>query len=334
MNDLGGDTLSRFTKHELGIVQVRIPMGPTFWMNSYLIPDSDGYSIIDPGMYTEEVVQLWQDESEEIGFQLKQIKKIVVTHHHPDHYGLSGWLQEQSGAPVYLSKLADEQVKALWGGQRPLMTYFLETYRQNGLPAELYEQLKEQLADNLLQVLPHANTTIINEGESIQLGELKLEIIHTPGHAAGHLSFYSEEHELIFVGDTVMPDSLPDTCYVAEEYDANPISSYIETLNKLKRYKVKKAFPGHHQPFLNFSERLSQLEQLNKDRQQKVVEQFTAEEWKTAYEAYFGVFEPIDALIQKRFHYTETLSRVRYAFAEGLIEQKEASSIITYRKLT
>ncbi|MNI22036.1 hypothetical protein D3C73_755820 [compost metagenome] len=62
-------------------------------------------------------------------------------------------------------------------------------------------------------------------------------------------------------------------------------------------------------------------------------DQFTTDEWKTAYEAYYGVFEPVPALIQKRFHFTETLSRVRYALSEGLIEYTEQNGVVKYRKV-
>ena len=326
--------LGYYTVHEHGVYQVRLPMGEGFWMNSYLLPDGDGYSIIDPGFYTEEIVKVWENVSEELGFSLQQINMIIVTHHHPDHYGLSGWLQQKSSAPVYVSELADQQIKALWGRERPLLNYFLETFRNNGVPQELYEGLEAQLADNLSQVLPHATTTIVHEGDILTVGALQLELIHIPGHAAGHLALYNPEHKLIFVGDEVMPDSLPDTCYVADEYDANPIQSYIDSLYKLKRYEVSKAFPGHHQPFTNFSERLEQLEHLNEERQQKVVAQFTEDKWITTYDAYYGVFEPIAALIQKRFHFTETLSRLRYAWKLGHIEQREEAGVLKYRKRT
>ena len=326
------DLLSHYTLHPHGIYQIRLPMGSSFWMNSYLIPDGDGYTIIDPGFNTEEIINLWHKVSREIGFTFNQIRKIIVTHHHPDHYGLSGWFQQHSNAPVYVSSLAKQQIEGLWGEGRPLVSFFLETYRKNGIPERLYEQLEENLIDNIQQVLPHATTTILDKGQAIQIGDSTYEVLLIAGHAAGHLALYSKELKIIFVGDQVMPDSSPDTCYVADEYDVNPIQSYIQSLNSLKGYDVRMAFPGHHQPFHHFIERLEQLKQLNEERQQKVEKQFTVDEWKTAYEAYYGVFEPVPALIQKRFHFTETLSRVRYALLNGLIEQTEQAGVVKYKK--
>jgi glyoxylase-like metal-dependent hydrolase (beta-lactamase superfamily II) len=324
--------MSQITLHPHGIYQVRLPMANPPWMNSYLVPDGDGYALIDPGFNTEAVIELWQSVAKEIGLSFDRIRKILVTHHHPDHYGLAGWFQQQSGAPVYVSTLAKRQIEGLWGEGRPLVAHFLETYRQNGMPADLLAQLKEQLENNLHQVLPHATLTTLDEGETIRIGDTVFQVLHVPGHAAGHSAFYSEDWQVIFIGDEVMPDSLPDTCFVSDEFDPSPIRSYIESLDKLHPYQVQWAFPGHHQPFAHFRERLAQLHRLNAERQQKVVDQFAADTWKTVYEAYYGVFEPVSSLIQKRFHFTETISRVRYALSQGLIEQTEQNGILKYRK--
>lgn len=325
--------MSDYTLHPHGIYQVRLPMGNPAWMNSYLIPDGDGYTLVDPGFNTPAVIALWERVSAELGFRFQQIRNILVTHHHPDHYGLAGWFQQQSGAPVYVSTIAKQQIEALWGEGRPLVAFFLETYRRNGLPQPIYDELALQLHNNLQQVLPQAQLSILDEGESIAIGDTVFEVLHVPGHAAGHNAFYSREWRVIFVGDQVMPDSLPDTCYVSDAYDPSPIHSYLASLDKLAPYEVELAFPGHHQPFAHFRERLEQLKQLNSERQQKVEAQFADGQWKTAYEVYFGAFEPVPALMQKRFHFTETLSRVRYALARGLIEQSEqgADGVWHYR---
>ncbi|SFL00595.1 Glyoxylase, beta-lactamase superfamily II [Paenibacillus sp. 1_12] len=325
--------MSHYTLHPHGIYQIRLPMGNPPWMNSYLLPDGNGYTLIDPGFNTEAIIALWHEISKDIRFTWDQIRKIIVTHHHPDHYGLAGWFQQHSHAPVYVSTIAKKQIEGLWGEGRPLVSLFLETYQKNGLPEDLIEQLGELLKKNVQQVLPHPTLTTLDEGETIQIGDATFEVLHIPGHAAGHSALYSKDLQVIFVGDQVMPDSLPDTCYVSDEFDPNPIHSFIQSLDKLKPYSVQLAFPGHHQPFAHFGERLEQLKELNAERQQKVVDQFTTEEWKTAYEAYYGVFEPVPALIQKRFHFTETLSRVRYALSEGLIEQTEQNGIVKYRKV-
>lgn len=324
--------MSDYSLHPHGIYQIRLPMGNPAWMNSYLLPDGDGYALIDPGFSTEAAIAYWHEVSAEIGFTFDQIRKIIVTHHHPDHYGLAGWFQRQSHAPVYVSSLAKQQIEAIWGAGRPLIAFFLDTYRRNGLPQELHAQLRNQWEGTAQQVLPQAELTLLDEGQTLQIGDTVFEVLSIPGHAAGHNALYSKDWQIIFVGDQVMPDSLPDTCYVAERFDPSPVHSFIQSLDKLKPYTVQLAFPGHHQPFAHFSERLEQLEALNAERQQQVVDQFTADSWKSAYEAYYGVFEPVPALIQKRFHFTETLSRVSYALTQGLIEETEQDGVLKYRQ--
>ncbi|WP_135546364.1 MBL fold metallo-hydrolase [Paenibacillus cymbidii] len=323
--------MSDYTLHSHGIYQIRLPMGNPPWMNSYVLPDGDGFTLIDPGFNTEEIVAFWQETGPRIGLDFGKIRQILVTHHHPDHYGLAGWFQQQSGAPVYISTVAKRQIEGIWGEGRRLVPLFLDTYYRNGLPQLLVEQLREQWDSSISRVLPKPSLTVLDEGGKVRVGDIELEVLGIPGHAAGHNAFYSREWQAIFVGDQVMPDSLPDTCYVSDEFDTNPIRSFLDSLDKLQPYAVQLAFPGHHQPFSHFAERLEKLRQLNAERQRKVEAQLIGGEWKSAYEAYYDVFEPVPSLVQKRFHFTETISRIRYALSRGIIEQTVQEGVLKYR---
>lgn len=74
-----------------GVLQVSVPMGlPLRQVNSYLLPDKDGrVTVIDPGPHTPAAELAWQEVLETLGLTWTQVRDIVVTHHHPDHYGLS-----------------------------------------------------------------------------------------------------------------------------------------------------------------------------------------------------------------------------------------------------
>ena len=98
------------------IYQIKVPLPfPLRWVNSYLIRGRAGWTVIDPGLHSEETERVWEEARERIGFAWPDVVRIVLTHHHPDHYGMSGWLQERSKAPVYISRLGMEQAQAFWG---------------------------------------------------------------------------------------------------------------------------------------------------------------------------------------------------------------------------
>ncbi len=68
------------------------------------IRGSDGYTVIDPGLHTPDAEALWEQVLQERGIGFEHVEQIVLTHHHPDHYGMAGWFQERTGAPVLLSE--------------------------------------------------------------------------------------------------------------------------------------------------------------------------------------------------------------------------------------
>ena len=85
-----------------GIFQVQLPLPfPLRIVNCYVLPDGEGWTIIDAGINYPEGRAAWQVALDELGIAPKSIRQIILTHAHPDHYGMAGWLAEQSGAPVW-----------------------------------------------------------------------------------------------------------------------------------------------------------------------------------------------------------------------------------------
>ena len=71
-------------------------------VNAYLIQGDSGYLLVDAGWNTEESFDSLQKQMAEMGANVKDISQIVVTHVHPDHYGLAGRVKRMSGARLAL----------------------------------------------------------------------------------------------------------------------------------------------------------------------------------------------------------------------------------------
>lgn|GEM_PF-165065 len=108
-------------EHENGWLQVKVPLPYSLkWVNAYLLPgEGEGdWSLIDPGLHTGEAENVWLAVMQSRGIAWDGIARIVLTHHHPDHYGLAGWFQERTGAPVWMSRKAHETARWMWGRDR------------------------------------------------------------------------------------------------------------------------------------------------------------------------------------------------------------------------
>ena len=129
------------------------------------------------------------------------LEKLVLTHHHFDHSGGAKAVCERFGVTAYA---------------HPLEMRLLEE-EQPGLP-----------------VSP------IREGEFVELGEVRLEAILTPGHSPGHLSFWWEEERILLGGDNVL---LPSTTAVTAP--RGNLGDYLESLEKVKKLAPRLIYPGH-----------------------------------------------------------------------------------------
>src|SRR5690554_6240738 len=85
------------------IYKLRLPL--PFRLNHvhcYLVEGNDGWSVIDAGINMEPSREQWAGALRALNLKWRDVRSIYVTHHHLDHYGAAGWLQEQTGAPVFM----------------------------------------------------------------------------------------------------------------------------------------------------------------------------------------------------------------------------------------
>ncbi|MCZ8513299.1 MBL fold metallo-hydrolase [Paenibacillus filicis] len=306
------------TRHE-EVLQVKVPLPfPLRWVNSYLLRGKDGWTLIDPGLRTDAAEALWDEALAACGIAAGDIARIVLTHHHPDHYGLAGWFQMRSGAPVLLSADGLEQARRLWGGGQPMTEQLLALFREHGLPAELALPMREHMDGFVPSVSPQPEVTPLAAGETVRLGDDVYEAIATPGHAAGHLCLYRAETETMFCGDHVLPQISPNVGYLPGGIDENPLASYLESLQRISRYAVKRAFPGHREPFGHLTQRALELIRHHDERLEAM--RSLLDSPLTAYEVCRLAFGERLTLHQLRFALSETLAHLIWLREAGKVQ--------------
>lgn len=315
-NEQGVET----TEWEDGWIQVKVPLPFSLrWVNSYLIPDGDGYVMIDPGLRTQEAIAAWDLVLERYQLTSSHIKRIVLTHQHPDHYGLAGYFQERSGAPVYMTRETFAYTQRWWGEEGAAASSELSAlFRAHGMPDGLADDIENNFASFYEHVTPHPEPTFIEAGGQMRFGGLDWELIGANGHAEGQLLFYSPEREIILCGDQVMPRITPNVSVVPGE-DEDPLASFLDSLEELGRLKVRLAFPGHRDPFANFAERTEELRRHHERRLAGMLEEL--ERPRTGFELcelHFGTRLRTNPH-NLRFAMAETLAHLYYLERRGLV---------------
>src|SRR5262245_5550574 len=177
-----------------GIYQIQLPLPFALRIvNCYLLRDGDGWTIVDSGLNYPPGQAAWLAAFDALGIREDSIARIVLTHAHPDHYGMAGWLAERTGAPVLLSPVEQAFAAYVWGSADPAIQAVAELFRRHAMPADLVAAVCEQMAVVRPMTRPLVQTTTLAPGARLRVGAREFQAISTPGHSDGHLAFYCAE---------------------------------------------------------------------------------------------------------------------------------------------
>ena len=311
-----------------GIFQVQLPLPfPLRIVHSYVLRDGDGWTIIDTGINYSAGRAAWQAALAELKIAPQAIRRIILTHAHPDHYGMAGWLAEQSSAPVQLAPLEQEFVRTVWHAGAANEQAIVDFFQSHGMPAELAEQVRHSTAETRAMTLPWPATSVIEPGESLQIGARRFRVIATPGHSDQHLVFYCAEERLLLCGDAVLIKITPNIS-LWPHGRPDPLADYLQSLDRLAALPVDLALPGHGPLIRAFGERLTELRAHHHERLE-IMEQVTGG-GAAAFSICTAVF-PTSALSphQLRFAMAETLAHVEYLVGVGRLARDSG----IYRRL-
>ncbi|MCS6827031.1 MAG: MBL fold metallo-hydrolase [Caldilinea sp.] len=315
-----------------GIHRVRLPLPFALnHVNCYLLEDGDGWTVLDTGLHRPEIYAGWQAAFTQLGIALDDVRRIIVTHMHPDHIGLAGRLQRETGATVFMSPREWEVAEAAWvHGER--QDEALPAYlRRVGAPPEVGAIVasQQQKLRQMTQPTP-VNVAFLNPGETIAMAGRRFEVIHAPGHADGQIIFYAPSDRLMLCGDQVLQQITPNIG-LWPSTQPNPLKRYMDSLRSLMALDVAVALPGHHAPITDWRGRLCELLRHHEERLE--VAYAAAADGATALEASYAIFN-FDRLTphEIRFAVAEALAHLEYLAEEGRLERYEKDGFVAYRE--
>jgi glyoxylase-like metal-dependent hydrolase (beta-lactamase superfamily II) len=252
-----------------GITQFRLPMTgtPLGHVNSYLVEDDDGPTLVDCGWKADDVVAALETGLRERGLGLSDVRRLTVTHHHFDHYGLAGTLL-RAGVPELAMHQRD------WDVARDHLpdaaAFDAESDRwleRNGYPVE------PSAADDFYAQRTELTepTRTLADGERIG----RLRALWTPGHTPGHLCFIDERSGRMLTGDHVLD---PVTPHVGIWIDGrgDPLGDYLASLRKVAASGLTRALPAHGEPFDDLGRRVGELIAHHERREQQILDALAA----------------------------------------------------------
>lgn len=301
-------------------------------VNCYLLQDEDGWTIVDCGLNRPEVRDAWLSAWGELGIALNDIRRIVLTHMHPDHFGLAGWLQQQSGAPVLLSPREAEVARITWiedlnEERAAAVDRYMHTA---GVTPDVAHIIVSQQDHLRTLTFPHPHTIgTIGSGETIRMGGRSFLAIHAPGHADGQLIFYCADDRLLLCGDQVLQRITPNIG-VWPTTQPDPLGRYLQSLAELSELDINIALPGHYAPITDWRGRIAELQVHHAERLEAMYA--AAQAGATALDVSLAVFD-YDRFSQHevRFAVAEALAHLEYLADQGRLQRCEEPGGRSYR---
>lgn len=231
-------------------------------INIYVIDEGDGWAVIDTGYDTKKSRALWESWIDG-PLRGKPITKVFMTHHHPDHIGLIGWLRER-GAEVFASRTSFILSRMLLlDRQEEWPDAVVAFYKAAGMEEDvLRARLKERPFNFADCVYPiGTGFTGLQSGETLRLGGRRWRLKTGGGHAPEQVTFWSEDDPLVITADAVLPGISPNIGVYPTEPNADPLAEWFAACRMyLEMARADHlALPGHKRVFTGLPVRISQL---------------------------------------------------------------------------
>ena len=245
------------------------------WMLRDQIDGVEGWTIVDCGIANDETRTAWEAI---FATQLDgmPVLRVIVTHMHPDHIGLSQWLCEKWKVPLWISMT--DYLTAQWLsckeggaaiGARAGGGGSADHFQKHGLttPEDLEKiRARSNYYSNMVPGVPRQYRRIL-DGEFIEIGGRIWEVIMGYGHAPEHASLFCKELNVLISGDMLLPRISTNVSVYDADPDADPLGLYLQSLDRyLPLPDDALILPSHGKPFNGMKPRIAQLKAHHDER--------------------------------------------------------------------
>jgi glyoxylase-like metal-dependent hydrolase (beta-lactamase superfamily II) len=321
-----------------GLYQLRVPIpnNPLGWVLPYLIEGRDGWTLVDSGWNVPEAFDSLEQQLNDAGVGFAKLKTLLVTHIHPDHYGLAGQVKERSGATVIIHQRERDLIRSRYRNPEQLLATMGEWLVMNGVPVDTMHDLQTSAMPVRAFVDPVEPDRVVWGGERLEIGRFEFEVWWTPGHSPGHICFLERGKKFILTGDHVLPTITPNIS-VHPQQQGNPLGDYIASLQRLDDLDVDLVLPAHEYSFKDLRGRLKGIEHHHDERLGEMID-CAGDGARTGYEIarrvkwVTGTYDSFNPWMQ-RAALGETIAHLDYLVIENRLQKFMENGVQFYRRL-
>lgn len=247
-------------------VPLPLPNDGLHAVNVYLLEglaEDGGLVMVDGGWAIPEARKALEEALATLDRDLGEIRDILVTHVHRDHYTQAVDLRRLLGCRVHLGA-GERRGLELLNEMRGGLGSALRTLREAGA-ADLAGTVQREYPDLYVREDWEQPDRWLT-AQTLRFGDSELKVVPTPGHTQGHVVFLDERRELLFSGDHVLPRITPSIGFEAADPGGRPLASYLDSLHLMTRYADARLLPAHGPVTDSAHSRVAELIAHHEDR--------------------------------------------------------------------
>lgn len=230
------------------------------YVNTYLLT-GEPLTLIDTGSR----VGFTADDLEALlgraGYAMSDIRQLILTHRHIDHFGLAQEVRRRSGATVVSSRV-DGPLMARWEESAREWRGDLKRHGAAfGIPDHLFEANEQTWRFIALSAESVESDRLVGEGDAVEAGGRRLRVIEAPGHTEGLITFLDERDGVYLANDHVLRHITPNP----DVYDYDPenlrsgLPDYVDSLRRVRDLPARVVYPGHGHEMTDLSGRVDEI---------------------------------------------------------------------------
>lgn len=302
----------------IALLPLPLPLVSPRRVNAYVINTPGGPLLVDCGADWPEGRAALVDGLAALGFELADVRTLVVTHLHLDHVGLAGFVAAASGCEIVMHRRADVD---RYNDSPRMAEEALALARRHGAPADLLDVVAASTARPPHMAFAPPPTRIVDDGDRISLGaDRVLEVLHTPGHEPSHVCLRDSRSGAIFSGDHVLPRFLPAVLYDGTTPD--PMENHLTSLRRIIDLGPVRTYPAHGSVLADGAARAAEIARRRLAQAEDILARVSVAE-ATAWELATATTRAASSRL--RFHLFETVSHLeRLRLAASLTVDESA----------
>jgi glyoxylase-like metal-dependent hydrolase (beta-lactamase superfamily II) len=316
-------------------IPVPIPNNPLRYVLVYALELASGdIALIDAGWNTQEAWEALTGGLESIGADISNVRHVLVTHIHPDHYGLAGRVREASGATLALHPADAALITGRYEEPEGLLKEMHDFLELMGVPQDQLANLAT--SSMMIRALVQAVSpdVLLEDEDLLDLPDWDLQCIWTPGHSPGHVCFWSRSRAMLFSGDHLLPRITPNISFHSQQHP-NPLGDFLDSLAKVAKLSeegTEDVLPAHQWRFRGLLARAQEIGEHHEARMREVLailrDQGQATPWEITVKLHWSrPWEEIAPYMQ-RAACGETMAHLIVLELRGLVKRRSGTPVI------